>query len=379
MNKYPVYQPSLKGNERKYLNDCLDDNWLTWQGKYVRQFEKSFAQYIGSEYATSTCNASVALHVALLALGIGPGDEVIVPTLTYIASVNAIVYCGAKPVFADSDKDTWQLDPVDVRKRITPQTKAIMAVHIYGHPCEMDELREIAQGNDIALIEDAAESFGSKYKDQFTGTIGDIGVFSFFGNKTITTGEGGMVVSNNKTLIDRVNLYKGQGLARHREYWHEITGFNYRMTNIAAAIGLAQLERADEIIEKKIQIANWYIELLSDLPLTFHLPVGDVKHTYWMFTVLVEAQQDRNRLREFLKENGIETRPVFHPIHTMPMYADNYQQYKVAEDLGWRGINLPSYPDLTRDDVSEISSVIHSYYNLQFTLNDSEAISYPKS
>lgn len=362
MYKFPVYQPSLKGNERKYVNDCLDDNWLTWQGKYVKEFEQSFAKYIGSEYASTTCNATVALHIALLALGIGPEDEVIVPTLTYIASVNAIVYCGATPVFADSDKNSWQIDPVDVRKKITPHTKAIMAVHIYGHPCEMDELKEIALINNIALIEDSAESFGSKYKDQFTGTIGDIGVFSFFGNKTITTGEGGMIVSNNKTLIDRVNLYKGQGLAMHREYWHEITGYNYRMTNIAAAIGLAQLERADEIIEKKIQIAHWYIEMLNDLPLTFHHPIGNVKHTFWMFTVLVQNPHERNKLRAYMKDNDIETRPVFHPIHTMPMYAVNYQQFKVAEDLGWRGINLPSYPDLSYEDVTEISSIIRSYY-----------------
>ncbi len=362
MYKFPVYQPSLKGNERKYVNDCLDDNWLTWQGKYVREFEQSFAKYIGADYASTTCNATVALHIALLALGIGPGDEVIVPTLTYIASVNAIVYCGATPVFADSDKNTWQIDPQEVIKKITPYTKAIMAVHIYGHPCEMDDLKEIAQNNNIALIEDSAESFGSKYKDKFTGTIGDIGVFSFFGNKTITTGEGGMVVSNNKTLIDRVNLFKGQGLARHREYWHEITGFNYRMTNIAAAIGLAQLERADEIIDKKRQIADWYFEMLGDLPLTFHNPVGDVRHTYWMFTILAQTPQERNRLREFMKENDIETRPVFHPVHTMPMYAENYQQFKVAEDLGWRGINLPSYPDLSYEDVSEIVSVIRSFY-----------------
>ncbi|MGE5382604.1 MAG: DegT/DnrJ/EryC1/StrS family aminotransferase [Omnitrophica WOR_2 bacterium] len=363
MFRFPVYQPSLKGNERKYLNDCLDSNWLTWQGKYVREFEEKFADYIDVKYATSTCNATTGLHLALLALGIAEGDEVIVPTLTYIASVNSIVYCGGTPIFAESLPDTWQIDPADVRKKITPNTKAIMAVHIYGHPCDMDELKKIATENNIVIIEDAAESFGSMYKGKYTGTIGDIGVFSFFGNKTITSGEGGMVVSNNKTLIDRVMLYKGQGLAKYREYWHEVIGFNYRMTNTAAAIGLAQLERADEIISKKIEIASWYIELLQDLPLTFHLPIGDVKHTYWMFTVLTHDISTRSKLRSYLSDNGIETRPVFHPVHTMPMYNDNYQQCKVAEDLGWRGINLPSYPDLSRNDVFEICAVIRDFYN----------------
>jgi len=363
MYKYPVYQPSLKGNEKKYVNDCLDTNWLTWQGKYVKEFEQNFARYIGVNYAASTCNATVALHLALVALGIGPDDEVIVPTLTYVASVNAIVYCGAKPVFADSLPDTWQLDPADVRRKISPKTKAIMAVHIYGHPCEMDELQAIAHEHEIFLVEDAAESFGSKYKGKYTGTFGDVSVFSFFGNKTITTGEGGMVVTNNKTIYDRANLYKGQGLARYREYWHEVIGYNYRMTNIAAAIGLAQLERADELIAKKIEIAGWYNEFLRDLPITLHHPVGDVVHTFWMFSILTKDADKRVLLRNHLKEHGIETRPVFHPVHTMPMYSGDYHQFKVAEDLGWRGINLPSYPDLSREDVLEICTVIRSYYN----------------
>lgn len=362
MYRFPVYQPSLKGNERKYVNDCLDTNWLTWQGQYIRKFEKSFSGYIGAEYASTTSNGTVALHLALLALGIGAGDEVIVPTLTYIASANAIVYCGATPVFCDVNDATWQLDAQDVRKKITMHTKAIIAVHVYGHPCEMDELKNIATEYDLVIVEDCAESFGSMYKGKHTGTIGDIGVFSFFGNKTITTGEGGMVVTNNKTLIDRVNLLKGQGLARHREYWHEVIGFNYRMTNTAAAIGLAQLERADEIIAKKIQLARWYLDYLSDLPLSFQHETGDIKHSYWMFSILTHNSKTREILRQYLKENGIETRPVFHPVHTMPMYCEDFHQLKVAEDIGWRGINLPSYPDLTESDIKEISEVIHNFY-----------------
>jgi perosamine synthetase len=363
MYKYPVYQPSLKGNEKKYVIDCIDTNWLTWQGKYVKEFEQSFARYIGVDYAASTCNATVALHLALVALGIGPEDEVIVPTLTYVASANAIVYCGAKPVFVDSLPDTWQIDPEDVRKKITPKTKAIMAVHIYGHPCEMDKLQAIAKENDLFLIEDAAEGFGSKYKGKYTGTFGDVSIFSFFGNKTITTGEGGMVVTNNKTIYDRAYLYRGQGLARFREYWHEVVGYNYRMTNIAAAIGLAQLEKADELIAKKIELARWYNEFLKDLPLTLHHPVGEIVHTYWMYSILTSDAETRVLLRNHLKANGVETRPVFHPVHTMPMYSDNYHQFKVAEDLGWRGMNLPSYPDLTYEDVKDICSIISAFFN----------------
>ncbi len=362
MYKFPVYQPSLKGNERKYVNDCIDTNWLSWQGRYVKEFEQGFASYINVGYASATCNATVALHLALVALGVGPDDEVIVPTLTYVASANAIIYCGAKPVFVDSLPDTWQIDPADVRRKITPKTKAIMAVHIYGHPCEMDELKTIAKENNLFLVEDAAEGFGSKYKGKYTGTFGDVSIFSFFGNKTITTGEGGMVVTNNKTIYDRVQLYKGQGLARYREYWHEVVGFNYRMTNVAAAIGLAQLERADELISKKIELARWYDELLADLPITLHSPVGDVVHTYWMYSILTRNADERVLLRNYLKEHGVETRPVFHPVHTMPMYSGNYHPFSVAEDLGWRGINLPSYPDLSRADVEEICGVIRQYY-----------------
>lgn len=363
MYKYPVYQPSLKGNERKYVNDCIDTNWLSWQGKYVKEFEQEFARYIGIQYATSTCNATVGLHLALVALGIGRDDEVILPTLTYVASANSVVYCGARPVFVDSMPDTWQMDPADVRKKITPRTKAIMAVHIYGHPCDMDELVRIAREYDLFLIEDVAEGFGSKYKGKYAGTFGDVSVFSFFGNKTITTGEGGMVVTNNKTIYDRAYLYKGQGLARYREYWHEVVGFNYRMTNIAAAIGLAQLERADELIAKKIEIAGWYNGYLKDLPVTPHHPVGDIVHTYWMYSILTNDAETRVSLRTHLKENGVETRPVFHPVHTMPMYDANYHQFRVAEDLGWRGINLPSYPDLSREDVADICAIIRSFYN----------------
>ena len=237
----PIYQPDLSGNEKKYVADCLESTWISSKGKYIPLFENSFAKYVGVKHAAAVCNGTVAIHLALLTLGVGPGDEVIVPTLTYIASVNAISYVGATPVFCDSLYSTWQMDVADVEKKITAKTKAILAVHLYGHPCEMDPLVALCKQHGIFLIEDCAEALGSLYSEKHVGTFGDIATFSFFGNKTITTGEGGMVVTNDETLIERTRHFKGQGLAQHREYWHDVIGYNYRMTNIEAAIGLAQL------------------------------------------------------------------------------------------------------------------------------------------
>ena len=236
-----------------------------------------------------------------------------------------------------------------------------MAVHLYGHPCEMEELVELCREKNIFLIEDCAEAFGSIYKGKYAGTFGDIATFSFFGNKTITTGEGGMVVTNDETLYDRAVHLKGQGLAKHRQYWHDAIGFNYRMTNICAAIGLAQLERADEVITKKIQIGKWYEELLDNSKYTFHKPIGDIKHTYWMCSILCESPEQRDALREHLQKYGIETRPTFYPVHTMPMYSQKFERHKVAEYLGWRGMNLPSYPSLQFDDINFIVKTILSH------------------
>ncbi len=360
--KYPVYQPSLNGNEKKYVMECLDTGWLTWQGHFLKDFEDAFAEYIGINFATTASNGTTALHLAMLALGILPGDEVLVPTFTYIASVNAITYTGGKAVFVDSKKDTWQIDPEDIKRKITPRTKAIIAVHVYGHPCDMDPIIDIAKEHNLFVVEDSAEAFGSKYKGRYTGTIGDIGVFSFFGNKTITSGEGGMLTSNNHTLISRAFRYKGQGLALGREYWHDIIGYNYRMTNISAAIGLAQLEQADEFISKKQQIALWYNEGLNDVPVIPHKPVGDVFHTYWMYSILVDDFAKRDNLRKYLRETGIDTRPAFFPVHTMPMYSNGYDKFEVAEYLGWQGINLPSYPSLKKEDITYITQKIKDFY-----------------
>ena len=365
-NRIPVYQPDLGGNVKKYVNECLDTSWISSRGRFVTEFENNFAEKIGVEHAASVSNGTVALHLALLALGIGPGDEVIVPTLTYIASVNAVNYCNATPVFVDSVRDTWQIDPEDIRRHITPRTRAIMPVHLYGQACDMDAIMAIAREHRLFVIEDCAEAFGTLYKGRHVGTFGDISTFSFFGNKTITTGEGGMVVSPDKTLIERARHLKGQGLAAHREYWHDVVGYNYRMTNIQAAIGLAQLERSDEFVERKRAIAALYAELLRETPVEIHREAPDTHHSYWMTSILVERADLRDPLRQHLAEAGIETRPLFYPVHTMPMHSRNFRRHPVAEDLAWRGINLPSYPGLSDQQVTTICDAIKAFYSTKF-------------
>lgn len=361
--KIPIYKPSLMGNEKKYVNECLDSTWISSKGSFIQKFENDFSNFIGVNFATTVSNGTVALHLALLALGIGEGDEVIVPTLTYIASVNSIVYTGAVPVFVDSLVDTWQIDYNDVEKKITNKTKAVIAVHLYGHPCEMKELRRICDEHNLFLIEDCAEAIGSKYEGKHVGTFGDISTFSFFGNKTITTGEGGMVVTNDETLFDRCIHFKGQGLAKHRQYWHDVIGYNYRMTNICAAIGLAQLENVQVLIEKKRKIADFYKKSFEGVDVVFHGESENVYNSYWMCSILVENSEKRDLLRSFLAEKGIETRPLFYPVHTMPMYAEKYQKHKNAEKLGWRGINLPSFPDLTEQELIFIVNAVKEFLN----------------
>ena len=359
--KYPVYQPYLKGNEKKYVNECLDSTWISSKGEFIKRFEDQFADFIGIKFASGVSNGTIAIHLALLALGIGEGDEVIVPSFTYIASVNAISYTGATAVFVDSERESWQMNPEDVKRKITDKTRAIMPVHLYGQVCDMAEIVKIAKQNNLFVIEDCAEAFGSKFKNKYAGTFGDISCFSFFGNKTITTGEGGMVITNDKTLYERAVHLKGQGLAKYREYWHDIIGYNYRMTNIVAAIGLAQLEQADLIIKKKREIFEWYKEHLKDAAVELHKEIQNTTHTYWMVNILVDDPNTRDILRDYLRKHGIETRPTFYPIHTMPMYSQKYHKLPVAEYLGWRGINLPSYPDLSKTDVEFICSKIKDY------------------
>jgi perosamine synthetase len=360
--KIPIYKPTLIGNEKKYVNECLDSTWISSKGVFIKKFESEFSNFINVKHATTVSNGTVALHLALLALGIGTDDEVIVPTLTYIASVNSIRYTGATPVFVDSLIDTWQIDCEDVIKKITPKTKAIMAVHLYGHPCDMDKLVAICKDYNLFLIEDCAEAIGSKYKGKHVGTFGDISTFSFFGNKTITTGEGGMVVTNDETLFDRCVHFKGQGLAKHREYWHDVIGYNYRMTNICAAIGLAQLEQVNGFLIRKREISDNYKKAFENTNLTYHSEHSDVYNSYWMCSILVQKPEQRDLLRDHLSKRRIETRPLFYPVHTMPMFADKFQKHKNAENLGWRGVNLPSFPSMTDEEQIEIINSVLDFF-----------------
>ena len=361
--KYPVYQPSLKGNELKYVSDCIESTWISSKGKYIAEFESQFAAYLKADYATSVCNGTVALHLALLVLDLKAGDEVIVPTFTYIASVNAIMYVGAIPVFVDSLPNTWQIDYNDVERKITSKTKAILAPHIYGHPCEMDALTAVCERYHLYLVEDCAEAIGSKYNNRHLGTFGDISAYSFFGNKTITTGEGGMVVTNSKSLYERARNLKNQGIADIL-YWHDSIGYNFRMTNICAAIGVAQLERIDEILVNKIRVATAYKKAFENTALEFHGQADNAFNSYWMCSVLIPVSEQRNELRDHLSQFGIETRPLFYPVHSMPMYSKYAQQaFPVASAISSHGINLPSYPDLTDDDVQFIASQIVGFVN----------------
>lgn len=363
MSKIPVYQPELAGNERLYVNDCLDENWISSKGKYVPLFEDKFCNFVGSKYAVSVSNGTVALHLALEVLGIRPGDEVIVPTLTYIASVNAIKYTGATPVFVDSDINSWQADIHDIEAKITPKTKALMIVHLYGYPTAMDPVMELARKYDLFVVEDCAEAFGAKINGRHVGTYGDLATFSFFGNKTITTGEGGMLVTNDYTLYDRASRLRGQGLAANREYWHDIIGYNYRMTNICAAIGLAQIECADDKLARKQEIVDRYKSGLGHLPLSFQVEEAGFTNSNWMCTVVLQNIGDRDPLREHLGLLGIETRPMFYPVHTMPMYSTQYQRHSTAESLGARGITLPSWPGLQNQQLDFIINGIKTYFN----------------
>lgn len=358
----PVYQPYFTGREKDYVNQCLDSTWISSKGEFISRFERSFAQYIGATHATTVCNGTVAIHLALEALGVGPGDEVIVPTLTYIASVNTIIQAGATPIFVDSLERTWQINPEDVKRKITSRTKAVMVVHLYGLPCDMDAITSICAEHGLLLIEDCAEAFGTRYKGQHVGTFGDAATFSFFGNKTITTGEGGMVVTKSKEVMERAYHLKNQGVSQTREYWHDAVAYNYRMTNICAAIGLAQLEQADTILAKKRQIAAWYQEGLTSLPLRTHDEEHGTVHSFWMCSIALDDSSARQPLRDHLKRAGIETRPLFYPSHTLPHCTTN-ASFPVAESLSSRGINLPSYPDLTKAQIEVICKEIREFFS----------------
>lgn len=359
----PVSAPMLVGNEKKYVLDCLETTWISSSGKYLERFEAAFAEFCGARHAIACCNGTVVLHLALLALGVEPGDEVIVPTLTYVATANAVTYCGAQPIFVDAEPVTWNLDPAQIKAKLTPRTKGIIAVHLYGHPVEMDTLREIARQRSLFIIEDAAEAHGAEYKGRRVGALGEVGTFSFYGNKIITTGEGGMLVTDHDGLAAHLRQLKGQGMDPQRRYWFPTVGYNYRMTNVAAAMGLAQLEQIEWHMQRRREVAAWYGEELRDLEQITWQPEQEwARHAYWMFTVgLREASAaQRDEVMRVLLEQGIETRPVFYPMHQLPIYQDaaSADAFPVADQLARQGINLPTWAGLTREDVRYIGQCL---------------------
>jgi perosamine synthetase len=353
----PVASPALVGNEKSYVMDCLESNWISSCGEYVQRFEEAFARFCGMNHAISCCNGTAALHLALLAMGVVPGDEVIVPTLTFVATANAVTYCGAHPVFLDSEPDTWNLNPSLIEELITPRTKGMIVVHLFGHPVDMDPVLRLAQKRGLFVIEDASEAHGGEYEGRKLGSLGQISTFSFYGNKILTTGEGGIVVTNRPDIATAVLQLKGQGMDLSRRYWFPVIGYNYRMTNIAAAIGLAQLERADWHLSRRRTIAAEYTRRLGEIPY-LHLqgekPYG--RHAYWMIGAVVDerCRVSRDTLARRLADAGIETRPFFYPVHTLPMYKplSKGQDFPVAESLASRGLMLPSSAQLTEDDVA---------------------------
>jgi len=356
----PVAEPLLAGNELNYVTDCVKSGWVSSLGKYVRDFEEQFANYCGAQYGVATFNGTVALHLLAVTLNLGPGDEVIMPSLTYVASANGIRYTGATPVFVDSERATWNIDPNAVAAAITPRTKAIMAVHLYGQPADMDSLRAIANDHGLLLLEDAAEAHGARYKNRRVGGLSDAAIFSFYGNKIITTGEGGIIVTNNKSWADRAFFLENQGRYSDNPYWHPEVAYNYRMTNIQAALGLAQLEKIDDLLAIRQRNAAHYNRRLANVPgLTLPPQTDWADNVYWMYSVVVENGfgLTRDELRAKLRAAGIETRPFFYPVHTLPMYATG-QSLPVAEDLGRRGINLPSGATLTPEQIDYICDTI---------------------
>jgi perosamine synthetase len=358
----PISKPALIGREREYVQDCLDSTWISSNGKYIDLFEKRFASYVNVKHAISCSNGTVALHLALLALGIGPSDEVIVPTLTYVATANAVQYTRATPVFIDSEPNTWNMDPAKIEQLITTNIKAIMPVPLYGHPCDMNPIMNIARSHNLYVVEDAAEALGSEYKSRKCGSIADISTFSFYGNKIITTGEGGMVTTNNDDLAVRIRLLKGQGMDPSKRYWFPLLGYNYRMTNIQAALGLAQLENIDIFLKKRRKIAQWYNDNLKGIPgIILPTEKNYATHSYWMYSILIEEEygKDRNKVMQLLAKNGIETRPFFYPMHVMPVYKDNnLSNLNIAESVASKGINLPTFYELKETDVMYIAALL---------------------
>jgi perosamine synthetase len=358
----PVSHPVIGEAEKKNVLECLETGWISSIGRFIPLFEESFARYCETAHAVACNNGTTALHLALSALGVGAGDEVIVPTLTYVATANAVRYCGARPVLVDSEPRTMALDPARIEERITPRTKGIIPVHLYGHPADMDTISAMARRHGLFVLEDAAEAHGALYRGRKTGSLGDAATFSFYGNKIVTTGEGGMVTTSDAALEEKLRILRGQGMDPKRRYWFPIVGYNYRMTNIAAAIGVAQLQQIDSFLQQRFRIAAQYHELLGGLGEFLELPSEEpwARHAYWSFVIVLRdsVRLDRDEFMRKLDADGIETRPVFPPMHTLPPYLEPSASYPVADRLASRGISIPMHGLLGEDDVAYIAERI---------------------
>ena len=359
----PISQLVFTGNEEEYVSDAVKSTWVSSLGKYIEQFEGKYAQYIGSKYAASTANGTCALHLALKALDIGAGDEVIVPDFTFAATVNAVLHANAAPVLVDSMNNHWNMDPAQFEQAITKRTKAVIPVHLYGHPCDMASILQIAKKNNVSVVEDAAEAHGAECMAKKVGNIGHIGCFSFYGNKVITSGEGGMCVTDDPILNDRLKKLRDHGMNKNKRYWHDEIGFNYRMTNLNAAVGLAQLEQIEQFLDRRAYLAGIYDSCFDNLTgVKPKVQSHFGKKINWMYCLFLDEYSSisRDDLLSGLNEYNIDARPTFCPIHLMPPYRNvrRSPSLKNSEFFGMSGINLPLYPSLREEDVNYIVDVV---------------------
>ncbi len=360
MNTISLAQPVFRGREREYVLECLESTRISSTGRFVDIFERDLSAFCNTTDAITCSNGTAALHLALKSLGVGPGDEVIVPALTYVATANAVVCCGGRPVFADVEADTGTICPQEIKKAITSRTRGVIAVHLYGHPADMDPITHIAREHNLFVLEDAAEAIGAQYKGKPVGSLGIAGTFSFYGNKIITCGEGGAVVTSNTELAATIRLFRGQGVDPNRTYWHPVIGFNYRMSNLLAAVALAQLEEIEWHQKRRKELFLLYDKLLNRVQDHVDLPKSRANclPAQWLYTVRLRSGSaaERNRLADLLSADGIETRPVFYPVCALPPYAENQQVFPQSEAWASRGLCLPTHSALTEDEVEYIVS-----------------------
>lgn len=369
MDFIPVNQPLLDGNEKKYVLQCLDSGWISSEGEFVKRFEREFALSVGRKYGIAVCNGSVALDVAIAALGIGIGDEVILPTFTIISCAAAIVRSGAVPVVVDCDRATWNMDVSQIEAKITPRTKAIMIVHIYGLPVDMNLILDLAKTYNLQIIEDAAEMHGQTYHGRPCGSFGAISTFSFYANKHITTGEGGMLVTDNPELSDRCMSLRNLCFDNKNRFVHEELGWNYRMTNLQAALGVAQLEKLEAIVARKRAMGKLYTELLKDVS-GLQLPLAQTSYAeniYWVYGIVLKnsVHFDAKEMMSRLGQQAIGTRPFFFPMHQQPVFKkmgmfalDTENSYPVAENISQRGFYIPSGTALTEIQIGQVADTI---------------------